>query len=217
LVAAADFILEAEHREVFTDVSDWVMSDACSRLHGLHDVVHDDFEMRMNLSSRDVSQGGLRDRVSRALEHSNVDAKRICLEITESALITNPERAIRSCHDVRELGVRLAIDDFGTGHWSIRSLAQFPVDVLKLDRSLVSGLHRDDGAKRVVAGLLAFADELGMAVVAEGVEQDSELEALVELGVPRAQGFLFSRPVPLDELRSQVRSRSSWIPTDDRR
>jgi EAL domain-containing protein (putative c-di-GMP-specific phosphodiesterase class I) len=124
----------------------------------------------------------------------------LTIEITEQVLMQDPDRAIRVITDLRSLGIRVSIDDFGTGFSSLAYLVDLPVDALKIDRSFVQALPRAKTARVVVAGIIEMARELGVVVVAEGIETVEQRELLVQLGNPLCQGYLFSPPVSADDV-----------------
>jgi EAL domain-containing protein (putative c-di-GMP-specific phosphodiesterase class I) len=136
--------------------------------------------------------------VAALLAETGVPADALCLEITETAILSNPERAAARLADLRALGVRIAFDDFGTGYSSLRHLSQLPVDVIKLDRTFVSALNQQDGRRdrAVLIAVTTAARELGISVVAEGVEDTEQLAELRRAGCGYAQGYLFSEPRP---------------------
>ena len=134
------------------------------------------------------------------LRANRVDPRRLCIEITENAVLDELDTAIATLDGIRALGVRLAIDDFGTGYSSLSYLRRLPVDTVKIDRSFTSELGTDDTDVTIVAGIIGLARGLGLQVVAEGVETERQAEILMELGCTQAQGFLYSPPVALDEL-----------------
>ena len=161
--------------------------------------------LAVNVSRRQLAQPGFPAQVAAALASSGDPASSVCLEITETALTQNVESVVTALHELRHLGVQIAIDDFGTGHASLTYLTRLPVDVLKVDRTFVSGLGRDDRSAAVVAAVTAMGRAFGLTVVAEGVEDDGHLDALRAIDVDLAQGFLFSRPVPADHVARLLR------------
>ena len=149
----------------------------------------------VNLSPRQLSSPDLVSVVVAALSRHGLNGKRLVLEITESEGLTDTPEIHAICSELRGLGVRLSVDDFGVGLSSLARLRDLPIDEIKIDRSFIRGVDADTGARRFVRGVLAFASETGLVVIAEGVERISERNALTQLGCQRAQGFLFSRPI----------------------
>jgi EAL domain-containing protein (putative c-di-GMP-specific phosphodiesterase class I) len=156
--------------------------------------------MSVNLSAQEVHAERLVPVVTDILQRTNLPADRLVLEVTESNLLTDTEVIQDQMQRLRSLGARLAIDDFGTGYSSLGYIQRFAFDVLKIDRSFVEGLDRTTN-RQIVTAVLDLARELGVRVVAEGIEQESQEQALVELGCRYAQGYLYSRPVPAVEFR----------------
>ncbi len=154
----------------------------------------------MNLSARQLAEPSLPQRVAETIEACGIDPRRLVLEITESALVHDVTTAAMVLDELKALGVGLAVDDFGTGFSSLNYLKRFPVDVLKIDRSFVSGLGVDPEDSAIVAAVRALGGALGLDVVAEGVETELQAAKLLELDCPYAQGYLFSRPVPAGAL-----------------
>jgi EAL domain-containing protein (putative c-di-GMP-specific phosphodiesterase class I) len=138
------------------------------------------------------------------LKQHNFPAKQLELEITESALMVDADRTIGYLNEWRSLGVRIAIDDFGTGYSSLNYLTRLPVDRLKIDRTLVQRMTLDRKSVSVMRLILAVAAELGLDVIAEGVETEHELRLLTDMGCPKVQGFLLGRPVPARQARSAL-------------
>ena len=154
----------------------------------------------VNLSARQFQDPGLTALVASTLRATGLDPQLLQLEITESLSMADAEASVQLMRSLKQLGVRLAIDDFGTGYSSLKYLRQFPVDVLKLDRSFVSVLHRDPEDAELVRMIVALAAFLNLKVVAEGVETKEQLAALRSMNCGSVQGFLFSRPVPAGEI-----------------
>jgi EAL domain-containing protein (putative c-di-GMP-specific phosphodiesterase class I) len=158
-------------------------------------------QVAVNLSARELAQADLVDAVDAVLTTTGLPAAALQLEITESVLMADVQRSSRVLHALRELGVSIAVDDFGTGYSSLAYLRDFPIDVLKIDRSFVSRLPDDPGLVSVV---LALARTIGVSCVAEGVETNAQLDALRQLGCERVQGFLLSRPLPADQVSAYL-------------
>jgi EAL domain-containing protein (putative c-di-GMP-specific phosphodiesterase class I) len=156
----------------------------------------------INLASQQLTPS-LPGALARLADEHQVPPERLCLELTETALLEAASEAAAVLHDLVALGVRLALDDFGTGYSSFAYLRDLPVHDVKLDISFITPLGRNERDARVVAGMIRMAHELGLRVVAEGVEQPAQLDALIHLGCDAAQGFLFARPSE-DPLRAGV-------------
>jgi EAL domain-containing protein (putative c-di-GMP-specific phosphodiesterase class I) len=142
------------------------------------------------------------------LTNCAVPADYVVLEVTESAIVADGDRGVASLESLKRLGVRIAIDDFGTGFSSLSTLATLPVDILKIDRSFVSGHAAGPAFTHMLEGILGLADKLSLAVIAEGIEEPEQLDLLVTLGCSMGQGYLLSRPMPAEALEALLASGS---------
>ncbi|HMC04669.1 MAG TPA: EAL domain-containing protein, partial [Actinomycetota bacterium] len=197
----AEFIRVAEETGLVVPLGEWVLREACRELaRGYGIFAGEHVRLSVNLSARQLAEPDLVGAVRAILEETGVPPRRLCLEITESVLIDDIEQATDVLLGLKQLGVRLAIDDFGTGYSSLSYLGRYPVDVLKIDRSFVSGLATDPAATVIVSAAINLAHALGLSVVAEGVESEDALITLRALRCDRAQGYYWSRPLPAHEL-----------------
>jgi EAL domain-containing protein (putative c-di-GMP-specific phosphodiesterase class I) len=155
----------------------------------------------VNVSALQLDSDALVEDVRAALDATGLDPKRLVLEVTESTLMHDPAAVARRMTALKTLGVRVAIDDFGTGYSSFSYLQQFPVDVLKIDRSFVAAMHESPHALALVEALIQLGRALGLNVIAEGVEEAGQLEMLRRVGLDTAQGYLFGRPLPGPDLK----------------
>jgi diguanylate cyclase (GGDEF)-like protein/PAS domain S-box-containing protein len=212
LLAPAEFVPLAEETGLILELGDWVLAEACRQAAAWTGVLGEDrtLEVAVNLSTKQLGQADLAKRVAALLERYGLPPAQValCLEITESLMLEDPMVTGGLLGDLARLGVRLAIDDFGTGYSSLAYLRRFPVHTLKVDRSFVSGLGLDADSRAVVAAIVELAHALGLEVVAEGVEEQVQLQALVDLGCDRAQGFLFAHPAPPEALAELLSRRS---------
>jgi EAL domain-containing protein (putative c-di-GMP-specific phosphodiesterase class I) len=149
----------------------------------------------VNISMRNLRDPLFVEGVARQIAQHALAPERLCLEITESVAMADPDHTLVVLRRLREIGVRIAIDDFGTGYSSLTYLRRLPVDSLKIDRSFVAGLDRDATNESIVKATIELGHSLGLSVVAEGVEEPAHLERLRELGCDRAQGSLIAQPV----------------------
>ena len=202
LLPPGEFLPLAEETGVIVPVGRWAVREAVRQIaawdaEGLGDpalVVH------VNLSARELAEPDLVDSVKETLRAANVGAERLCLEVTETALVTDLGRSARALSGLRELGVSVALDDFGTGYSSLSYLERFPITVLKLDRSFVSSMGIG-GKQAIVSAVASMAAALEIPALAEGIETEQELEQLRALGYDLGQGWLFGRPVPPEKAR----------------
>ena len=207
LVPPDRFIHVAEMTGLILGLGEFVLREACSqtaewRRDGL---LPERFTTWVNLSGRQLSAGGLARTVEAALEEAGLPADCLGLEVTETALVqegTAGDRARAELRQLHEEGVRIAIDDFGTGFSSLGQLRQFPVDMIKVDRSFIQGVEEEAKDAAITANLVTLAHALGLLAIAEGIESGGQLASLRGLGCDLAQGYLFARPLPPSEARS---------------
>jgi len=157
--------------------------------------------LSVNLSSRQFSQPSLVDRIAAILDQTNFPATSLKIEITESVFFEYQERAIEMLHTLRRRGIDIDIDDFGTGYSNLSYLVRLPISSLKIDRSFIEPITLDGANTEIVRTIVALARNLGLRVVAEGVETPAQLEALKSLQCEGAQGYLLARPMDLDKIR----------------
>jgi diguanylate cyclase (GGDEF)-like protein len=162
----------------------------------------------VNLSPQQLASPELVPNVMAALRRHGLDGSRLVLEITETEGLADATASRAVCSELRRLGIRLSVDDFGSGLSSLARLRDLPIDEVKIDRSFITGVDQDGGCRRFVRGVLAFAAEVGLVVVAEGVEREAERDALAGLGCQRAQGFLFSKAVSSEQVDALLRPRA---------
>jgi EAL domain-containing protein (putative c-di-GMP-specific phosphodiesterase class I)/PAS domain-containing protein len=193
IVSPAQFIPIAERSGMIAELGAWVLKSACETAASWCKR-HDRSALAVNVSALQID-----DKfcvlLERVLKHSGFPAQQLELEITESALISNPIRAIELLKNCRTLGVHFALDDFGTGYSSLSCLARLPVDRIKLDKSLIAMMTIDTRAAAIARSIVSLAADLDMEVIAEGVETEDQLQMLVDLGCPRGQGYLLGRPM----------------------
>ena len=170
-----------------------------------------DLTVSVNVTPGQLNSHTLPLVVAGVLARHGLRGHQLCLEITETARITDTTTSAEVCTELRSLGVRLALDDFGTGQSTLARLQDLPIDEVKIDRFFIGNLDVDESRRRFVGGVIAFAERTGCTVVAEGVEREAELAALTRLGCHRAQGFLFSRPVPSWAVDALVSSPRDWL------
>jgi diguanylate cyclase (GGDEF)-like protein len=213
LVQPAAFIDVAEDTGLIVGIGAWVLEQACAdaaRWQAVPELAG--ISVAVNLSARQLADPGLVEAVTSALRQSGLPADHLWLELTESALMDDADGAARTLDALRATGVRLAIDDFGTGYSSLSYLRRFPVDALKIDQSFVSGLGSSGEDEAIVRAIIRMAEELGLTAVAEGVETAAHAAALAQLGCYLCQGFLYARPIPVDEATTAAiaLSRAGW-------
>ncbi len=197
------FVPLAEETGFIVPLGRWVLAEACEQLVGWCEGSGQRLSLSVNLSRRQLASLQLADEVRAALSLTGLEPSQLVLEITESVLMEDPERSEAALGELREIGVRIGVDDFGTGYSSLSHLQRFPVDVLKIDKAFIdplSGSEPENSA--LVVAMLGLARNLGLEVIAEGIEHESQLHRLVDLGCAMGQGFLMARPLDRDEARS---------------
>ncbi|HTZ63213.1 MAG TPA: EAL domain-containing protein [Solirubrobacteraceae bacterium] len=200
LVAPERFIPLAEENGLIVPLGRWVFHEALNQL-GAWDARHEGaraLSMSMNVSTVQLRSPNLIADVRSALEQSGVTPSRVVLEITEGSLANETERVIEVLEELRALGVQIAIDDFGTGYASLSHLQRLPVDILKVDKSFVAALSDEDKSRELLKAIMGVGRALSLAVIAEGIEAQSQMNTLHEMGCEMAQGFLVGRPTPAE-------------------
>ncbi len=198
LIAANEFIAVAESTGLIVPIGDFVIHTACRQLARWRDEGHDTLSLAVNISPMQFWRGDLYETISRAIADTGIDASRLEIEITETAMMEYPELVSDKIMALKKLGIRIALDDFGTGYSSLSYLHRFAVDTLKVDRSFVQAIPADRSVCVMVSSIVHLARALGLTVVVEGTETEEQIAWLSALGPIQAQGFLFSRAVPVD-------------------
>jgi diguanylate cyclase (GGDEF)-like protein len=205
LRSAGEFIHLAEEHGLILPLGAWVLDDACQQLHRwLGDLGAGAPIVSVNLSARQLHHPSTIDHVAGVLEATDVDPAFLRFELSEQTLMDDTEGAARQLDALRNLGVRIALDNFGTGYTSLTSLQRFPLDGIKVDRSVVDGVGSDDRATAIVTAIVEMAHALGFEVTAEGVEHEGQLEALRHIGCDHAQGYHLSKPQSPDDLAGVI-------------
>ena len=202
LLGPAEFIEVAERSGLIVPVGEWVLRESCATAAQWRDGTS---TVAVNVSARQLGDPRLVDAVRSALADSGLAPQRLSLEITESALMEDPEAVLDTLVALKSLGVALAIDDFGTGYSSLLYLKRFPVDALKIDRTFVDGLGADPEDSAIVTSIVSLAAAVGIVAVAEGVETVIQLRELERLGCAYGQGYLWARPEPAGDLERRFR------------
>jgi predicted signal transduction protein with EAL and GGDEF domain len=206
LLAPAAFLAVAEDTGLITRIDGWGLRQACT------DARQWQHERRasvsVNISAQSFGQPDVVQRVAATLQETGLEPWQLRLEITESAAMADAERARMVLADLKALGIRISLDDFGTGYSSLSYLQRFPVDTLKIDRSFVSGMDRNDGCREIVRAVMNLARTLGLEVIAEGTETAEQVHDLEQLGCRFGQGYFFSAPLPLEQLRPRQMTRA---------
>ena len=205
LLGPERFISLAHECGLMGEIDAWVLREAARQSSVWRAAGHGGFSIAVNVSANEFGHPRLLGRAAMALREAGIAADALEIEITESALVQDTATTIATLQALRKMGVRIAIDDFGTGYSSLAYLKRFPVDILKIDKSFVKNIAVDDGDAAIARTIISLARNFHLTVHAEGVETQQQLEFLADRGCDRAQGYLFSRPVPAADLIALVR------------
>ena len=198
-IGPADFIPIAEETGLIVPIGQWVLREACNQVKLWSNYPFGNIPVSVNISSHQFQSDSLIDDVLGAALGAGIDPASLELEITESVLLQDAENTLVALNRLKRAGIALSVDDFGTGYSSLSYLKRFPIDTLKIDRSFVTDLHTDKDDAAICAAILAMAQQLGLNVVAEGVETKEQLEFLRHHGCDQIQGFLCSKPLSSDQ------------------
>ena len=202
MISPAEFIPAAEESRLIIPLGEWVMRQACAQAASWQRQGLALPQVAVNISAIQLQHGHLEESVLQALADSHLPASLLELEITESSLVDKTEQVIDSLKRLKAMGVNLSIDDFGTGYSSLAYLQTLAVDKLKIDQSFVRDLTLNQDNRAIVSAIVQMAHTLGLACIAEGVESQDIAAALHRLGCQQAQGYLYARPLPADELQT---------------
>jgi len=206
LVSPLQFITLAEETGLIMPIGQWVLETACMQLKTWEADAHTrDLQLAVNVSPHQFHQPDFVEKVSQTIRNHVCRPDRLKLELTESMVLDNVEDTIVKMQALKDVGVRFSMDDFGTGYSSLSYLTQLPIDQLKIDRSFVHNIGVNTRDSIIVQTIIGMAGNLGMEVIAEGVETEGQLEFLEQHGCGLYQGYLFGRPVPIEEFEASVR------------
>ncbi len=196
------FIPVAEETGLIVSASTWALNEACKALKRIEHKTgwKDCLSMSVNFSSTDFASQDFVDNVYNTLSVTDVSPHQLILEITERILMQQPDTANKTLETCREAGMQIAIDDFGTGYSSLSYLHSFPIDILKIDRSFVVDMFKNEKNIELIRSIIGLGKNLKMKIVAEGVENKEEVDTLKFLGCDKAQGYYFAKPLPEDEI-----------------
>lgn len=208
LLAPYDFIPLAEELGLIVPLGEWVLETACRTLRNWRHAGMTTVPLSINLSSVSFMRSGMVEHLDELVKRFGIDPQQLILEVTESVLMNDTEQAISRMHRLRERGFELSLDDFGTGFSSLSYLKTFPIDEMKIDRSFVRDVTKDTRDAALVGSIIALGEEFSVRVVAEGVEDEAQAKFLLKRGCRIQQGYLFGRPMPIEEF-AQLLSASS--------
>lgn len=213
MISPAKFIPIAEVNGAIVPIGEWVLRTACAQNRAWQLAGFTPIRISVNLSARQFEQPYLVEIVNQILEETGLKASDLELEVTESFLMGDIERSVKTLKQLRELGICLALDDFGTGYSSLNYLKRFPVNMLKIDRSFVQDVTSNPDSAAVTDAIIALAKSLRLSITAEGIETQEQLDYLQMRGCDEGQGFYFSRPVPADIIAPMLQKSSRQMET----
>jgi diguanylate cyclase (GGDEF)-like protein/PAS domain S-box-containing protein len=219
MVSPGEFIPLAEETGLIIPIGRWVLLEACTQIAAWQDLFSTEppLHISVNVSMKQLSHGDVVADVREALDRSGIDPAGLTLELTESALVQDPDATVQVLRQLKALGVRLAVDDFGTGYSSLSYLQRFPVDILKIDRSFVEGVVDGSQNPALVRAIVDIGHSLKLETVAEGIEHDEELTQCRALQCHLGQGYLFARPAKGDDIEELLVQQVGYRPAGQRR
>jgi diguanylate cyclase (GGDEF)-like protein/PAS domain S-box-containing protein len=206
LIYPDQFVTIAEESGVIFDIGRWVIDAACRQLVVWQSLGLGEYKIALNLSARQLQLETLSEEIETILKRHKLDGRRFEIEVTETAAMNDPALAVAQLNALRGLGISIAIDDFGTGYSSLSYLKRLPINTLKLDRSFVRDIERDENDAEICSATVALAHNLGLKIVAEGVENAAQRNFLVKLNYDYLQGYFYSMPLPADEMTTLLSS-----------
>ena len=207
MIPPGKFIPIAEETGLIQPIGEWVFWAACRQLSDFYVAGIRDVKMGINISAMQMRNDNLPVLAKGAIDALGLDAKDLIFEITESVAMNQPDDTVRILDCLHDMGIALAIDDFGTGYSSLSYLKMFPIDHLKLDRAFVSEIGEGPDSATICDATISLGHSLGLRLVAEGVETEEQFEYLRGKGCDLVQGFLFSRPVPAEQVMAFIQQR----------
>jgi diguanylate cyclase (GGDEF)-like protein/PAS domain S-box-containing protein len=212
LIMPDGFLGVAEETGLIVPLGEWVIGESCRQLaEGQSRPETSQLHLSLNLSARELTHPDVVSNLLGCVRESGIDPHYLTIEVTESTAMADGDSGFRALREFSAEGIRVAIDDFGTGYSSLEQLRRMPVDIVKVDRSFVSGMADDPTDRALVAAVVGMGRALKLAVVAEGVELPEEAEALLELGCHIGQGFLFAKPLPIEAMDELLASGTSAL------
>jgi len=206
LIMPDRFLSVAEETGLIVPLGAWVVGETCRRLAEWQTRPETaDLHLSLNLSARELTHPDVVSTVLQCVRDTGVDPHSLTIEVTESTAMADGDTGFRALRDLSSEGIRVAIDDFGTGYSSLEQLRRMPVDIVKVDRSFVSGMAADPTDREIVAAVVGMGRALKLCVVAEGIETPEQAEVLRELGCDIGQGFLYAKALPAEEMDELAR------------
>jgi EAL domain-containing protein (putative c-di-GMP-specific phosphodiesterase class I) len=207
LISSEQFIPLAEDTGLILPIGQWVLETACAQLKiWQQDALTSELVLAVNVSTKQFRKFGFVTQVQDAVQRHAINPMRLKLELTESLLMESTEEIIASMNTLKKIGIQFSLDDFGTGYSSLQYLKQLPFDQLKIDQSFVRDITFDSNDRAIVRTIIAMAESLNMGVIAEGVETEEQRQLLVNKGCTHYQGYLFGKPVPLEQFEAMLQA-----------
>lgn len=206
LILPDAFIPLAEETGLIVPIGEWVLQTACAQARVWQDAGLAQMRVSVNISCRQFTHNNLTASIRSVLQETGLEPSSLELEITESVIMLNPERAISLLNELKEMGISIAIDDFGTGYSSLSHLKRLPADILKVDKSFVRGIPGNKSDETLVATIINMGHNLGLGLVAEGVESKEQLHFLEQHNCQEMQGYYFSKPLPVEPLQALLKT-----------
>ncbi|MBF0458167.1 MAG: EAL domain-containing protein [Nitrospirae bacterium] len=207
MISPVEFIPLAEETGIIISIGEWVLRTACAQAKHWQDLGCNGILMSVNLSARQFKSKDLVLTISNILEETGLSPDSLELELTETVVMDDAETAIKILREIKNMGIHIAIDDFGMGYSSLSYLKRFPIDCLKIDRSFVNDITTDTDDAAIATAIIAMSHSLKLRVIAEGVETNGQLEFLCALDCDEAQGYLFSKPLPVEDIETFLLSK----------
>jgi EAL domain-containing protein (putative c-di-GMP-specific phosphodiesterase class I) len=208
ILCPGEFIPLAEENGLILPIGKWVLEAACAQIaKWAGRKQSSNLSIAVNISARQFRQPEFVEQVLAALDRAGANPGNLRLELTESMLVENVEEVIEKMRELKSHGLRFSLDDFGTGYSSLAYLKRLPLDQLKIDRSFIRDILVDESSAAIAQTIISLSRAMGLPVIAEGVETEEQREFLARIGCHAFQGYLFSRPAPLDEFERQ------WLPS----
>ncbi|MGH1471834.1 MAG: EAL domain-containing protein [Cellvibrionaceae bacterium] len=200
IILPGKFIPVAEESNLIRDLGNWILGESMQQIQLWEKILPEGFRIAINISAKQLSQVDLVDQLKTMMDHFDISPLRIEIELTETSVLQDEAMAIQHLHALREIGVEISLDDFGTGYSSLSFLRKLPIDTVKIDRSFTANVTQHGEARAIVVSLLALCRELNVKTIAEGIETTAQLQFLMEHGCDQGQGYLFSEPLPAEDV-----------------
>lgn len=204
-ISPLEFIEIAERRQLIAQLDLWVLEQASKFLNRLDQAGFSQIKIAINISGTELLNEDFINRIQQAVQKNNVDPKRLKLEVTESVMFAKFTVIAELFKELKNMGITIAIDDFGTGYSSFARLEELSTDLIKIDKSFIDRILTRNHDQLIIGDLIAMCHKMGLQVVAEGVEKESQRQYLLEKGCDFMQGFLFSRPLPPEQALQKIK------------